>query len=549
MTAAKPLDPSKSDPFEPARRAARELEEKLCSTEALTMTHGDLETVVRRDGMEMMRRFLAGHLELRSIKEPRFPVVEGADGVDRTHARATSRQLVTVFGDVEVKRLAFSARGESSLFPLDAALNLPVEENYSHGVREACARESVRGSFDAAAEAVCRTTGAKIAKRQVEELTKQASIDFDAFYVARAAAKDEAANDAPTTSTPLVLATDATGCKMRKDALRALERRAAETAAPDVELAAERRGPFESGPRKAHQKRMAQVATVYDVAPHFRKPVDISRAVRPIVVVEQEREPPPRPKNKRVWASLEQGELALIVEMFKEAKKRDPQQERPWVGLVDGDESQLDTMEQVAEKFGVTITIILDVIHVLQRIWNAGKCFCEERSEALAKWVETRFLAVLEGRAVDVAAGIRQSATKRKLSDEQRADADETCDYLIKYKAYLRYDEYLRAGFPIATGVIEGACRHLVKDRMDITGARWGLESAEAILRLRSLFSSGDFDEYWRFHLEEEHRRNHRVLYAETADTTSPDAPRVLEDEELKFLRKRLPPNLAKSVV
>lgn len=94
-------------------------------------------------------------------------------------------------------------------------------------------------------------------------------------------------------------------------------------------------------------------------------------------------------------------------------------------------------------------------------------------------------LRILEGHASDVAAGIRRSATKREL--ENRKAADECAQYLLNHKAYLRYDECLDAGFPIATDVIEGACRHVVKDRMDLTGARWSLGGAEAILRLRSL--------------------------------------------------------------
>jgi hypothetical protein len=97
---------------------------------------------------------------------------------------------------------------------------------------------------------------------------------------------------------------------------------------------------------------------------------------------------------------------------------------------------------------------------------------------------------------------------------------DDCADYLLKYKKYLQYDECLAAGFPIATGVIEGACRYLVKDRMEVTGARWSLHGAEAVLRLRSLHASGDFEEYWRFHLEQEHQRHHALLYAK-----SPEAP------------------------
>ena len=94
--------------------------------------------------------------------------------------------------------------------------------------------------------------------------------------------------------------------------------------------------------------------------------------------------------------------------------------------------------------------------------------------------------------------------------------ADECANYLIAKRKMLRYDRYLRSGLPIATGVIEGACRHLIVDRLDVTGARWSVKGAEAILRLRSIRSSGDFDEYWGFHLAAEHARNHASRYANT---------------------------------
>ena len=114
---------------------------------------------------------------------------------------------------------------------------------------------------------------------------------------------------------------------------------------------------------------------------------------------------------------------------------------------------------------------------------------------------------VLDGRAGIVAAAIRRKATRLKLEPNKRQAADRCSDYLLAKRPYLDYPTALQNGWPIATGVIEGACRHLVKDRMDITGARWGLAGAEAILTLRALISNGDFDQYWTFHLAQEHRR------------------------------------------
>ena len=130
-------------------------------------------------------------------------------------------------------------------------------------------------------------------------------------------------------------------------------------------------------------------------------------------------------------------------------------------------------------------------------------------------WVQERLLRILRGEACLVAAGIRRSATRRKLTPDNRENVDQCADYLLNHASSLHYDECLAAGFPIATGVIEGACRHLVSDRMDLTGARWSLAGAEAVLRLRALRSSGDFDEYWRFHEQCEYERNHASRYAD----------------------------------
>lgn len=122
---------------------------------------------------------------------------------------------------------------------------------------------------------------------------------------------------------------------------------------------------------------------------------------------------------------------------------------------------------------------------------------------------------ILAGEASLVAAGMRRSATFRALEPEDRAAVDDGADYLLKYKRHLRYDHYLSRGYPIATGVVEGACRHLVNLRMNRSGARWSLTGAEAVLRLRALVKSGDFDDYWIFHEAREQERNHFAQYAD----------------------------------
>ena len=135
----------------------------------------------------------------------------------------------------------------------------------------------------------------------------------------------------------------------------------------------------------------------------------------------------------------------------------------------------------------------------------------------LELWVQERLLEILQGKSGIVAGAMKRSATLRKLSPKEREPVDKCARYLFNKKPYLRYDRYLAKGLPIATGVIEGACRHLVKDRMDLTGARWSLTGAEAVLRLRALRSSHDFDEYWIYHEQCEYERNHKSLYKDDA--------------------------------
>jgi hypothetical protein len=250
---------------------------------------------------------------------------------------------------------------------------------------------------------------------------------------------------------------------------------------------------------------MATVAAVYSIERQVRTP----ESIMSVEVQKKEEVPKVRARHKRVWASVERTPEQVTEEVLQEARRRDPEGKRPWVMLVDGHEGQLEDIHAAIERHGVEVTLILDFIHVLEYLWKAAWCFFVPGCQEAEAWVGERALQILRGKASDVAAGMRRSATLRDLCQEERKGVDTCADYLVKYRDMLRYDRYLAEGFPIATGVIEGACRHLVKDRMDITGARWRLRSAEAVLKLRSLHSSGDSEAYWAFHKAQEQTRNH----------------------------------------
>jgi hypothetical protein len=493
--------PEQVDEFAPARTHLEAVVRRLRSTEASNLTHGELEDVVTREGREVERLLYQGYLALRAEREKVLASVSGADQVERTHHRPGSRPLATLFGAVTVLRMAYSARGASSLRPLDAALNLP-EERYSHGLRRLAATEAIKGSFDQTVEAIERQTGTKVPKRQVEELVARAAVDFDAFY-----ALDERASTA-TPSDLLILSLDGKGLVMRHDDLREETQRRAEASEHKLWR---RLSPGE----KRNRKRMATVAAVYDLAPEPRQPWDVIAELRPVRDASKAKRP--RAREKRVWASVEKSAEQVTQEVFAEALRRDPERRRRWVVLVDGDRHQIARVRAAARLARVKVTLVVDFIHVLEYLWRAAWCFFDQGDRTADVWVTERAGWVLAGQSGSVAGGIRRSATLRGLERAKREGADACADYLIAKRTMLHYDEYLAAGFPIATGVIEGACRHLINDRMDITGARWGLQGAEAVLRLRSLRSSGDLDEYWPFHLERERERNHLVHYAKAA--------------------------------
>ncbi len=194
--------------------------------------------------------------------------------------------------------------------------------------------------------------------------------------------------------------------------------------------------------------------------------------------------------------------------------RRDPTHARTWIALVDGNNHQINRITAEAQARDVPVTIIIDFIHVLEYVWKAAWTFHTEADPAAEAWVRRHAATILTGKATQVAGAIRRQATKAGLTPAQRAGADTCANYLTNKAPHLDYPTALKRGWPIATGVIEGACRHLVKDRMDITGARWGLHGAEAILKLRAVRSNGDLNAYWTYHLNQERHRNHETRYA-----------------------------------
>ena len=474
----------------------------LKSSAAGEMGQSAVERTIQQRSTDIMRLLLQGFIDSFGSGEAAEPVV-GRSGVEHRQQRMHTRALESTFGTVSVSRSGYPGDGLESLHPLDGRLNLPPEL-YSHELQRQVVQEVSKGSFEEAIHSVAGRTKGEMPKRQARESVIRAAQDFETFYAQRTAQAAEAGAG----SAVVVLSTDGKGVPMRFEDLREQTRKAA-AGKPRHKLKGRR-----SKGEKRHRKRMATVAVVYTVDRFVRTPEQVIEECARAQKDAAQRKPRPRPENKRVWASLEKEAKEVVGQAFEEAQRRDPHQQRQWVGVVDGNKPQLGYLRKGARALGVALTIVLDIVHVREYLWKAGLCFHQEGSAELEQWVNRRCLEVLRGRAGSVAGGMRRSATLRNLDPKQRAAVDVCARYFRSNARYMHYDRYLAQGLPIASGAVEGACGHLVKDRMEITGARWGLPTAEAVLRLRALRSSGDFDEYWQFHEAQERERNHAQRYA-----------------------------------
>ncbi len=490
--------PAGGDAFARSREQLERIVGWLAAADADGVEHGELECRLESDGRELLRLLLQDHLDLRAVRERRVDVVSDEHGVERrTVEREHRRQLQSVFGEVTVSRLAYRQRGEENRHVADGVLNLPVE-HASHGVRRIAATQSAHGSFEHATGQVRERTGLELGKLQVEQLAVRAAVDVEAFYAERVTAEQERE---PDSKDVLVISADGKGIVMRSDALRDATAKAAARASQKLKTRV-------SKGEKPNRKRIAEVGAVYDVEPVPRTPAEV------LAPAKDKTQKPPKAKRKWLTASVVEDAATVIADIFDEACRRDGEHQRTWVALVDGNNHQIDRIKTEARKRNVKVTILIDWIHVVEYLWGAAWCFFTEGDPAAEEWVHEKALQVLAGKAGIVAAAIRRKATKLALPDEKRAKADRAADYLLNKKPYLDYPTALEHGWPVATGVIEGACRHLIKDRMDITGARWGLTGAEAILKLRAVTTNGDFDEYWKYHLAHERHRNHDLRYA-----------------------------------
>jgi hypothetical protein len=472
-----------------------------------------MEVLVIERGRELLRGLVQLSLDAQAAAEVRVAAVTGADGVRRARAeRGHARPVVTRLGEVVVRRIAYRSgvRGAGSLFPRDGVLNLPPC-GYSWALQQLAEMFCRSGSYAQAHEFMLAATGVSVGKRQLEQITAAAAADAERFCQDPGRSREQlalpgAGQRAGTGLPPLAISADGKGVAMRPGARR---RPGAKAPGQRTRTFEHRRGTGEKG-----HKRMAETGCVFDVA------VPDGPARTPGQVMHPDPDPRARPAAPRAvnrWytTDITAGRDATIAKIFDEADRRDPGHARTWIALADGDIYQLGLIQAQAAARGITITILVDFIHVLEYLWKAAWCFHAPRDPAMEDWVIAQGLDILHGRTADVITRIRALAAGHppKPGGEHAKIIRKTLHYLDAKQPWMDYPTALANHWPIATGVIEGACRHLVQDRMGITGARWGLPGAQAILWLRAIHAGGDLDAYWTYHIQQEHQRNHLSRY------------------------------------
>jgi len=266
--------------------------------------------------------------------------------------------------------------------------------------------------------------------------------------------------------------------------------------------------------QKRTKKKEAIVTCLYTIAPYVRSAQDVRAA---LLHEERRADHPTRPVpvQKETRATLD-GKAAALLTLQQRAVQRDEPHIRARVALTDGAES---LQQQMLTTFPQH-TLILDIIHASEYLWATATALLGEISPLRTPWVASKLDLLLSGQVDTLIEELTTEASTTTWTETQRTAIERTIGYYVRNRAYMQYDRYLAQGWPIGTGVVEGACGHLVKDRMEQAGMRWTQEGAQAILDLRAVRSNGDWEAYWQFHRQQQHHR----LYAAAPTAALPEA-------------------------
>jgi hypothetical protein len=423
--------------------------------------------------------------------EGEYVELEGGRLVKRL-AQPQRRGYRSIFGVLDIERWVY-ARGEKNRIeyaPLDAQASLPAGKD-SYLLQEWDQRLAVEMPYGQVNAVLEPMLGLKQSVAGLEQTSRKLAAQVEGFWA------EQPAPAAALEAEVVVLSADGKGVPMRK----ARE-------APPISAHAHQRGP------KPGRKQMALVGAAYHIEPYLRTPEQILEALfqepipgaTPVAAR-------PAPQHKRLCAALSEAGLGqpghsaevIFPWLLEQAQGRDPQHRQPWVVIMDGQPmlwEQLDAVLQDTPRVE-----ILDLLHANGYLWEAVHLFHAPGSDKALALMKLCLWALLKGQAQTLMIWLTDQAIQCGLSAVQRQQLAKIRGYFHRHRHRVHYDQYLAAGYPIASGVIEGACRHVVKDRLERTGMHWTLPGAQAMLQLRCIALNGQWEDFMQYSIEQETAR------------------------------------------
>ena len=444
------------------------------TSQRLDRVEDDLFGKLLELGLTLLRRHVAQH-----GTGDVGPLLDTATSTWKRLKDLHPRRYVSIFGELTLERTVYGTRPKQKIqaVPLDAQLGLP-DGDFSYLLQGWLQERCLDTDYAGATQGLAAILRLHPSVRSAEHMTRQMAAAVPAFQA------QQPSPPAAEQGELLVATADHKGVPMVPGD-RPSAQRDEESDHPGV-------------------KRAACAGAVYTTARFVRTADDVVDEVR-----RQERAADrPPPQGKVVWAEMRQerdgeavsGREAVLANICVELDRRDPTETQPAIVLCDGERALWTTFAAMLLRPFVGI---LDLWHALTYLWLAAKVFHGAKG-AQEAFVTARLRMLLEGKVGGVIKGLKQMGTQQGLTGEKQRTLAKVVGYFERNRDHMQYDAYLRAGYPIGSGVIEGACRHVIKDRMERAGMLWTLEGAGALLRLRVVHTNGHWNEYQEYRIRSE---------------------------------------------
>jgi len=400
--------------------------------------------------------------------------VPTAQGVAKRQKNLGQRSYFSIFGKVKVIRYLYEIDG-TTLAPLDIFLNLP-QRCYSYFLSEMANLLSIKGSYYGGFEFLNKFFDLKLYVAAMETIAQSSWESYEDYYEVRNSIKKPGRE------------TDFTAVSFDGKGIPIIKKEGVS---------------IKSKPGKGDKKgkkKEALVGVKYHINANVRKAVEVAENL----VFPQENEdktknssPKEKAKNIRYIASIQQSKKEVMAAIKKEVQHEDFS-EVPLLCVMDGALYLWTILKQIFREIENKV-MILDIIHVLEYIWEIANVKHKKGSREAKNYVYEKLLFILNGKVSSYILELQNEWMEGSLSKSKKETFKKVITYFKNHKDYMKYNEYLAKGYPIGSGVVESACGHLVKDRMEISGARWAVQGSEAILKIRSIVKSQDWDDYWNF--------------------------------------------------